>query len=523
MTLSGVSARHHRPSRTMTSSQTMLPVSELPAPPASPGSPPRVVARSSVFSWSQAPAFVYRALQLTDLLMALLALGAAFVLLNLDRTPQGLGEFLALRVRVGKVLLLLLLGFCWNRVFHAFGLYRRSRASMGLADVVRVAAACTVGALGTLPILLFSASGSFTPATALLFCGLSIPAVLGARRAVLILGASLSRPQGREVIIVGTGPRAQALWRSLSGPDGADAQLVGFLDSDDRFADELVRQRLLGHLGDLEGVLMRRVVDEVLIALPIKSCYQQIQETIHICERLGVQSTYLADIFQPSIGRVHYEHAHPFPIRTVKVVKDDYRLVIKRIIDVVGAALGLVLLAPLFLVIAGAIKATGPGPVFFAQQRYGLNKRLFRMYKFRTMVPDAETLQASLEERNEARGPIFKIARDPRVTPLGNVLRRTSLDELPQLWNVLKGEMSLVGPRPMDVRDVGRFDEGRLMRRFSVRPGLTCLWQISGRSDLTFEQWIELDLKYIDRWSPWLDTVILFRTIPAVLGGRGAL
>jgi exopolysaccharide biosynthesis polyprenyl glycosylphosphotransferase len=499
----------------------MLQVSGTLAPPASPGTPPRIVARSPVFSRRQAPAFVYRALQVTDLLMALLALGAAFVLLNLDRTPQGLGEFLALRVRVDKVLLLLLFGFCWHCVFRAFGLY--SRASMGLADVVRVAASCTVGALGTLPFLLFSASGSFTPGTALLFCGLSIAAVLGARRAVLMFGASLYGPQGREVIIVGTGPRAQALWRTLSGPNGADAQLVGFLDSDDRMADETVRQRLLGHLGDLEGVLMRRVVDEVLIALPIKSCYQQIQETIHTCERLGVQSTYLADIFEPSLGRVHDEHTLPFPARTVKVVKDDFRLVIKRIIDVVGAALGLVVLGPLFLVIAAAIKATGPGPVFFAQQRYGLNKRLFRMYKFRTMVPDAETLQASLEQRNEKRGPIFKIARDPRVTPLGKVLRRTSLDELPQLWNVLKGEMSIVGPRPMDLRDVGRFDEGRLMRRFSVRPGLTCLWQVSGRSTLTFEQWIELDLKYIDQWSPWLDTVILFRTVPAVLSGRGAL
>ena len=492
------------------------------APAASPGSPPHVGARSSAFSGRQAPAFAYGALQVTDLLMALLALGGAFVLLNLDRTPQGLGEFLALRVKVGKLLLLLLFGFWWNRVFHAFGLYRRSRASMGAADVVRVAASCSVGALGTLPFLLFSASGSFTPGTALLFCGLSIPAVLGARRAVLILGASLSRPQGREVIIVGTGPRAQALWRTLSGPNGADAQLVGFLDSDDRMADEPVRQRLLGHLGDLEGVLMRRVVDEVLIALPIKSCYQQIKETIHTCERMGVQSTYLADIFEPSFGRVHYEHTHPFPTQTVKVVKDDFRLVIKRIIDVVGAALGLVLLGPLFLVIAAAIKATGPGPVFFAQQRYGLNKRLFRMYKFRTMVPDAEALQASLEKMNEARGPIFKIARDPRMTPLGRVLRRTSLDELPQLWNVLKGEMSLVGPRPMDVRDVGRFDEGRLMRRFSMLPGLTCLWQISGRSNLTFERWITLDLEYIDRWSLWLDTVILLRTFPAVLRGTGA-
>jgi lipopolysaccharide/colanic/teichoic acid biosynthesis glycosyltransferase len=149
-------------------------------------------------------------------------------------------------------------------------------------------------------------------------------------------------------------------------------------------------------------------------------------------------------------------------------------------------------------------------------------KRLFRMYKFRTMVADAENGQDALEARNEASGPVFKIRADPRVTPLGRFLRATSLDELPQLWNVLIGEMSLVGPRPLPTRDVGRFSEPWLMRRFSMRPGLTCLWQISGRSDLDFAQWIALDLEYIDRWSLWRDMHILLRTIPAVLRGTGA-
>ena len=454
--------------------------------------------------------------------MALLALGGAFVLLNLHRAPLGLGEFLALRVKVGKFLLVVLFAFCWIRIFHAFGLYKRPRVGAVRAELGRVVAACSVGALATLPLVLFSASGSFTLGTVLLFWALSILAVLSARASIRAAAISFSGRREREVLIVGSGPRAQTLWRTLVGLDGAGTHLVGFVDTRDTGIDGMTQQRLVGHLGDLEALLMRRVVDEVLIALPIKSCYQEIQETIHTCERVGVQSTYLADIFQPSHGRVRYGHAH-FPTRTVKVVQDDFRLVIKRTIDVVGAAFGLVVLGPLLLVIAAAIKLTGPGPVFFAQQRYGLNKRLFRMYKFRTMVPDAEALQASLEAINEAKGPIFKIARDPRVTPLGRVLRRASLDELPQLWNVLKGEMSLVGPRPMDMRDVGLFEEGRLMRRFSMRPGLTCLWQISGRSSLTFEQWIRLDLEYIDRWSPWLDTVILLRTIPAVLRGTGAV
>jgi len=261
------------------------------------------------------------------------------------------------------------------------------------------------------------------------------------------------------------------------------------------------------------------VVDEVVIALPIKSCYEDIQSVIHTCERLGVQSTYLADLFQPSLGRVGYEHA---TVHTVKVVQDDFRLEIKRVVDVAGAAVGLVALAPLFLLIALVIKLTSPGPVFFSQLRYGLNKRRFRMHKFRTMVQNAESMQTALEQRNEAQGPVFKIRRDPRVTRVGAVLRKCSLDELPQLWNVLRGEMSLVGPRPLPLRDVGLFEQGWLMRRFSMRPGLTCLWQISGRSDVSFDRWVALDLDYIDRWTLRLDAKILLQTIPAVLRGTGA-
>ena len=168
------------------------------------------------------------------------------------------------------------------------------------------------------------------------------------------------------------------------------------------------------------------------------------------------------------------------------------------------------------------MRATSPGPALFAQERYGYRKRRFRMLKFRTMVADAERLQAGLEAQNEARGPVFKIARDPRLTRVGAFLRRTSLDELPQLWNVLRGDMSLVGPRPLPVRDVARFEEPWLMRRFSVRPGLTCLWQVGGRSDVGFDAWVALDLEYIDRWSLALDARILLRTVPAVLSGRGA-
>jgi len=189
---------------------------------------------------------------------------------------------------------------------------------------------------------------------------------------------------------------------------------------------------------------------------------------------------------------------------------------------IVLASIALVFLLPVMLLTAIAIKLDGPGPVIFRQLRKGFNGQQFTMLKFRTMVADAESLQASLEELNEATGPVFKIKRDPRLTPLGVLLRKLSLDELPQLENVLRGEMSLVGPRPLPTRDLAHFGEAWLIRRFSVPQGITGLWQISGRSDLNFDDWMALDLQYIDQWSLALDARILLQTVPAVLSGRGA-
>jgi lipopolysaccharide/colanic/teichoic acid biosynthesis glycosyltransferase len=169
------------------------------------------------------------------------------------------------------------------------------------------------------------------------------------------------------------------------------------------------------------------------------------------------------------------------------------------------------------------IKLTSRGPVFFAQERIGLNKRRFLTYKFRTMIPNAEKMMSEIEHLNEVSGPVFKIKNDPRLTPVGKFLRRASIDELPQLLNVLKGDMSLVGPRPMAIRDYEGFNEDWQRRRFSVRPGITCLWQVNGRSEVPFHRWMELDMQYIEKWSFWLDLKILLQTIPAVVRGTGSV
>jgi lipopolysaccharide/colanic/teichoic acid biosynthesis glycosyltransferase len=191
-------------------------------------------------------------------------------------------------------------------------------------------------------------------------------------------------------------------------------------------------------------------------------------------------------------------------------------------LDVAISSALLLLFAPLLIGVAAAIKMTSPGSVLFLQERIGLNKRRFKIYKFRTMVPNAEQLMPSLESKNEVSGPVFKIRKDPRITPIGRYLRRNSIDELPQLFNVLIGDMSLVGPRPLPVRDYEGFNEDWQRRRFSVRPGITCLWQVNGRSGISFDQWMLLDLQYMDEWSLWLDLKILARTVPAVVRGSGA-
>jgi lipopolysaccharide/colanic/teichoic acid biosynthesis glycosyltransferase len=199
-----------------------------------------------------------------------------------------------------------------------------------------------------------------------------------------------------------------------------------------------------------------------------------------------------------------------------------WSLLVKRLLDFTISLCCIALLTPVFLITAVLIKLTSPGPILFAQKRVGLNKRLISVHKFRTMVLDAEQKQAQIEHLNEVSGPVFKIRNDPRITRLGKLLRKTSIDELPQLFDVLAGNMSLVGPRPLPVRDYLGFSKDWQRRRFSIRPGITCLWQITGRSSVSFERWMELDMEYIDQWSVWLDLRILIRTIPAVLKGSGA-
>jgi exopolysaccharide biosynthesis polyprenyl glycosylphosphotransferase len=245
---------------------------------------------------------------------------------------------------------------------------------------------------------------------------------------------------------------------------------------------------------------------------------------VNACEREGVEAWLVADFFRTQISRASFDNFYGRPVMVFRSAPDSsWQSVAKSMMDFAGALAGLVMLSLPLLVIALAIKFTSPGPVFFRQKRSGLNGRPFTIYKFRTMVVDAEQRQKELAAKNEMTGPVFKVTNDPRVTSVGKFLRKYSLDEFPQLFNILFGEMSLVGPRPLPVDEVKRFDDFSDRSRLSVKPGLTCLWQISGRNNVTdFKEWVRLDLEYIDHWSIWLDLKILLQTIPVVLAGTGA-
>lgn len=332
------------------------------------------------------------------------------------------------------------------------------------------------------------------------------------------------RRQERRVLIIGSGSRARRLTETLTRWTMGPVYIVGYLDPDPaRVERSVLGYRILGTMGDISTVLKNHVIDEVVMAIP-RAMISQAERIAQACEDEGVKFSMMADLFEVRVRRTQLVEFGQIPMLTHETVAQaEWKLMVKRAVDIAAVLCLLPVALPIMGIIALVIKLDSSGPIFFLQERVGLKKRCFRMLKFRSMVQDADRLQAQVEHLNEAQGPIFKVANDPRITRVGWWLRRSSLDELPQIFHVLTGQMSLVGPRPMSTRDVDRFDEGVQRRRFSVKPGLTCLWQISGRSRLPFSEWLRLDLHYIEHWSLRLDFKILWKTIPAVLKGEGAV
>jgi exopolysaccharide biosynthesis polyprenyl glycosylphosphotransferase len=469
-------------------------------------------------------------LKVSDLALMLSALSLGIIVNYAPHNPQPVADyaidFFSSRIKVGNALLGVLMVVIWYLIFNLQGIYRSHRLSTAVDEFREIGRAVffasvtlmVVAHIGRWPTITLEAAASV---------GVIAFALIGSMRVLLRLNLGRLRLRGHNIktlLIVGGGPRARWFANEIRQRTTLGYRIIGYVDDETNFNGHgLKGVPRLGDVNDLPGILAHDVIDEVFIALPIKSQYSQIEKAINLLEEQGIMVHLLSDNFPHRLARSRTSEFEGTPLLSLHSAPPmTWRTEIKRLMDVAVASVMLVGLFPLLAFVALAIRFDSKGPVFFIQGRVGFNKRRFRMIKFRTMCADAEARMQEVEHLNEKSGPIFKIAKDPRTTRVGKWLRKASIDELPQLINVLLGDMSLVGPRPLPMRDALKMEEAWQKRRFSVKPGLTCLWQVSGRSNLSFEQWMELDLKYIDSWSLGLDGKILLRTIPAILSARGA-
>jgi len=466
-------------------------------------------------------------LKLFDLAIVALTFVLAAGVIVKSEHRFSLAQFLAMRTKISNFGIIVLALLVCHFVFHICGLYRSRRLSRRRTEVVDIVKAMT---LITTCFIAFGSLFSIQMITThfLAVFWLMSNVVLASGRFTLRLIAARVRVHGkdlRNMVILGTNPRAVHFAHQIEWNPQRGYRLLGFVDDEWPGMPDLASSgfQVVSDYAGLAEYLRRNVVDEVAIYLPFGSFYKHSSEVALLCQQHGITMRFNSDIFGLKTTRWRAdEFAGDQYIATYTGFSELWPKTAKRVLDISVAGLALLLLSPLLILAVIAIKLTSPGPVFFLQERIGLNKRRFKIFKFRTMVPNAETLMANLETQNEVTGPVFKIKNDPRITPIGKFLRRSSIDELPQLLNVLFGDMSLVGPRPLPVRDYEGFNEDWQRRRFSVKPGITCLWQVNGRSGISFDQWMLLDLQYMDEWSLWLDIKILAKTVPAVFRGAGA-
>ncbi|MEP6714788.1 MAG: sugar transferase [Terriglobia bacterium] len=422
----------------------------------------------------------------------------------------------------GLVMVLLVVPL-WVELFRYFGLYASHRVEAPGLLLRRILTAHLVGLI-VIETGLYAANCRQEQVTVLLFTGMSLVLVT-AERCLLYFGLRALRRSGfdvRQVCVLGDWAAAQRIASLFSNhPEwGMAVACVGFGSAAERDFTRFASTEPLS-CASLAEVLNQEVIDEVLIAVSPEELPAE-AGTMQLCEQYGVLARILIQPGRQAVGnRVVESFCGELSVSTESVDRNESALILKRILDIVIGAAVLIPSLPIMAICAILVKISSPGPVFFRQTRVGLHGRRFTLLKFRSMVEGAEALIDSVAYRNSTKGPTFKDRNDGRVTEIGRVLRRFSLDELPQLFMVLKGDMSLVGPRPLPVKESAAI-QGAQRRRFAVRPGLTCLWQVNGRSNVEFAEWMQYDLAYVDRWSLWLDAKLMIKTIPAVLSGRGA-
>jgi len=412
----------------------------------------------------------------------------------------------------------------WCFVLYLNGMYEslRTKSIREIIWIIAKAAVITTFAFGT-AVFIFKLE-FVSRAFFIMFMGLSSSAIFCEKLTMFAVSRYI-RGRGynyRRMLVVGTGRRALQFIQKIALHPEWGIKVVGAIDYEHANVGKAIDGlEVLGALEDIPKILHRRSIDEVVFIVP-RAQLGQIENYLYVCETEGVKTSVAVDLFELKISKLRQTELEGVPLITFETTPaKEWQLLIKRAFDIIASGLGLVLLSPVFLITAMLIKLTSKGPVFFIQKRVGLNGRKFILYKFRSMHKGAHLKLSELTAMNEAAGPVFKMKNDPRVTPIGRALRKLSIDELPQLINVFFGHMSIVGPRPPIPREVGQYKPWQ-RRRLSMRSGITCLWQISGRSKIGFDEWMRMDLEYIDNWSLRLDFKILVKTVPVVLFGVGA-
>jgi len=344
---------------------------------------------------------------------------------------------------------------------------------------------------------------------------------------ILFKVAKKIREEGQDrkrVLVVGTGIRVKTFIETVERNLGWGLDVIGLVAEDRLMAErELYGKKILGVAKEMEDILHENQVDEVIICASGDELGRlEFEEVFEICEREGVQVRVNSEFLGKLTKKVTIDHVYGLSIISyLSTPNNEWVLYLKRLIDILVSGIGLIILSPVFLIIGVLIKLSSEGPIFYEWNVMGFNKKPFRSWKFRTMVVDADAQKEMLMSQNEMKGPVFKIKNDPRVTKVGKFLRKFSLDELPQLWSVLKGDMSLVGPRPAGPHELARYESWH-RRKLSIKPGITCLWQATGRNKISdFDEWVKLDLEYIDSWSLWLDMKILAKTVWVAFIGTG--
>jgi len=467
---------------------------------------------------------VARIVYLADISVTIISFFAAYWLRDVYMSGRELGRLLPLKLYYP---LLFVIVIVWSLALFFFKAYRSFRVVPFLDELKIIVKAVLCGSIAVLAVEFATKSYQISRLFLFIFMLLNI-VLLAGERVLIRLARQQIRKRGynfRNVVIVGTDDAAVFIAKQLEQYRHLGLRVSGFIADGKKEQDRpatINQCPVLGSIDDMEEILKREVVDEVIFS-SVGRATDRFEDVFLMLEEHGINARMVANMFPHMIAKVSVEQIENIPLLTFSTVPSNaYKLMVKRISDVTASLSLLVLLSPLLLLTAALIKATSPGPVLFKQRRSGLNGRTFALYKFRSMFADADARKKELEKLNEMTGPVFKIKNDPRITPVGRFMRKSSIDELPQLWNVLRGDMSLVGPRPPLPAEVAQYERWQ-RRRLSMRPGLTCIWQISGRNKITdFNEWVRLDLHYIDTWSLALDMKILLKTIPVVLLRKGA-